>query len=87
MSEVPDSFAGQLLGKMSVDAHALRRLATQTVGAGGPPRGDGPPSRTPHLDKFSRDLTALAREGHLDPVIGRAGRNSARASCAGRFVS
>ncbi|WP_244849477.1 ATP-dependent Clp protease ATP-binding subunit [Caballeronia sp. SL2Y3] len=72
LSEVPDSFAGQLLGKMSVDAQALRRLTTQTVGAGGPPNKDGPPSRTPNLDKFSRDLTALAREGHLDPVIGRA---------------
>ncbi|MDR5857688.1 ATP-dependent Clp protease ATP-binding subunit [Caballeronia sp. LZ062] len=72
LSEVPDSFAGQLLGKMSVDAHALRRLTTQTVGAGGPPNRENPPSRTPNLDKFSRDLTALAREGHLDPVIGRA---------------
>ncbi len=28
-------------------------------------------SRTPTLDQFSRDLTRLAREGQLDPVIGR----------------
>ena len=28
-------------------------------------------SRTPVLDNFSRDLTALANEGKLDPVIGR----------------
>lgn len=28
-------------------------------------------SSTPTLDSFSRDLTALAREGKLDPVIGR----------------
>ncbi len=28
-------------------------------------------SRTPILDNFSRDLTALANEGKLDPVIGR----------------
>jgi len=27
--------------------------------------------RTPVLDEFSRDLTALARAGNLDPVIGR----------------
>ncbi|WP_048281383.1 hypothetical protein, partial [Pseudomonas aeruginosa] len=33
-------------------------------------RVDGP-SNTPQLDKFSRDLTRLAREGKLDPVIGR----------------
>ncbi|MDD6313002.1 MAG: ATP-dependent Clp protease ATP-binding subunit [Firmicutes bacterium] len=29
-------------------------------------------SKTPTLDKFSRDLTAMAREGKLDPIIGRA---------------
>jgi ATP-dependent Clp protease ATP-binding subunit ClpC len=29
-------------------------------------------SSTPTLDKFSRDLTELARQGKLDPVIGRA---------------
>ena len=28
-------------------------------------------SKTPALDTFARDLTALAREGKLDPVIGR----------------
>lgn len=28
-------------------------------------------SKTPTLDQFSRDLTQLAREGKLDPVIGR----------------
>src|SRR5215207_2648148 len=29
-------------------------------------------SKTPALDSFGRDLTELAREGALDPVIGRA---------------
>ncbi|MBO8463873.1 MAG: ATP-dependent Clp protease ATP-binding subunit, partial [Firmicutes bacterium] len=28
-------------------------------------------SATPILDKYSRDLTRLAKDGHLDPVIGR----------------
>ena len=28
-------------------------------------------SKTPALDSFGRDLTELAREGKLDPVIGR----------------
>jgi ATP-dependent Clp protease ATP-binding subunit ClpC len=32
----------------------------------------GPPSKTPTLDQVSRDLTQMAREGELDPVIGRA---------------
>jgi ATP-dependent Clp protease ATP-binding subunit ClpC len=43
--------------------------------AGGPGMGggqQGPPSRTPTLDQVSRDLTQMAREGELDPVIGRA---------------
>jgi ATP-dependent Clp protease ATP-binding subunit ClpC len=43
--------------------------------AGGPGMGggqQGPTSNTPTLDQVSRDLTQLAREGDLDPVIGRA---------------
>lgn len=31
-----------------------------------------PRSKTPMLDEFTRDLTLMAREGRLDPVIGRA---------------
>jgi ATP-dependent Clp protease ATP-binding subunit ClpC len=31
----------------------------------------GPENLTPTLDEYSRDLTALARQGRLDPVIGR----------------
>ena len=42
------------------------------AGAGG---GEGSPkagkSKTPALDSFGRDLTELARQGKLDPVIGR----------------
>lgn len=34
-------------------------------------RADNSASLTPTLDQYSRDLTALAREGMLDPVIGR----------------
>src|ERR671910_803321 len=41
-------------------------------GAGAPGGPQGPQSRTPVLDQVSRDLTQLAREGELDPVIGRA---------------
>ncbi|WP_243638057.1 ATP-dependent Clp protease ATP-binding subunit [Rubrobacter taiwanensis] len=46
------------------------------AGAGGPGMPGGPQgpsqSRTPVLDQVSRDLTQLARDGELDPVIGRA---------------
>src|SRR4051795_6763573 len=34
-------------------------------------RTDEPQSKTPALDEFGRDLTAEAREGRIDPVIGR----------------
>jgi ATP-dependent Clp protease ATP-binding subunit ClpC len=34
-------------------------------------RGGAPAGRTPLLDEFARDLTAMAREGRLDPVVGR----------------
>ncbi len=39
---------------------------------GGPGGPQNPNSRTPVLDQVSRDLTQMAREGELDPVIGRA---------------
>jgi ATP-dependent Clp protease ATP-binding subunit ClpC len=42
------------------------------TGPGAPGGPQGPQSRTPVLDQVSRDLTQLAREGELDPVIGRA---------------
>src|SRR5829696_6819543 len=39
---------------------------------GGPGGPQGPQSQTPVLDQVSRDLTQIARDGELDPVIGRA---------------
>jgi ATP-dependent Clp protease ATP-binding subunit ClpC len=46
----------------------------QTAGAGGGGGESSPKSgksKTPALDSFGRDLTELARQGKLDPVIGR----------------
>src|SRR5918911_519310 len=47
-----------------------------SAGAGMPGRArtapDEPQSATPALDEFGRDLTGEAREGRIDPVIGRA---------------
>ncbi|MBV9454191.1 MAG: ATP-dependent Clp protease ATP-binding subunit [Rubrobacter sp.] len=39
---------------------------------GGPGGPQGPQSQTPVLDQVSRDLTEMARNGELDPVVGRA---------------
>jgi ATP-dependent Clp protease ATP-binding subunit ClpC len=46
--------------------------STESGGGGGGerPAGKGK-SKTPALDSFGRDLTELARQGKLDPVIGR----------------
>ena len=58
-----------------------QRGAQMNPGAGMPGTGggagmgggqEGPPSSTPTLDQVSRDLTEMARNGELDPVIGRA---------------
>jgi len=48
----------------------------ETSGGGGGGSGSGAPSgntksKTPALDSFGRDLTELARDAKLDPVIGR----------------
>ncbi len=47
---------------------AVRRRAA--AAASGEPQRSGK-SKTPALDSFGRDLTELARQGKLDPVIGR----------------
>ncbi|MGQ9731653.1 MAG: Clp protease N-terminal domain-containing protein, partial [Candidatus Zipacnadales bacterium] len=62
--------ANRLLRKYGVDLNRVRQgvvgyFHTTTR------RTEQAKSKTPHLDMYSRDLTALAREGELDPTIGR----------------
>lgn len=45
-------------------------LPTSTVSAG-PERRHGAGSKTPALDQYTIDLTAKARQGQIDPVLGR----------------
>jgi ATP-dependent Clp protease ATP-binding subunit ClpC len=71
LAEVPDSFAGTLLSKYSLTPQALRQQAVHLVGKGAEEGRVDTPSSTPKLDGHGRDLTKLAREGKLDPVIGR----------------
>ncbi len=48
-------------------------MATEESGGGaGERQASKGKSKTPALDSFGRDLTELARQGKLDPVIGRA---------------
>jgi ATP-dependent Clp protease ATP-binding subunit ClpC len=69
----PESGAGRILSGARVTPDVLRgALLAQGVPPGVPgPPGSGVRSATPALDEFGRDLTALAREGRVDPVIGR----------------
>ncbi|RBY81310.1 ATP-dependent Clp protease ATP-binding subunit [Blastococcus sp. TF02-09] len=65
----PDSPGGRLLRQRGVTPEALQRAATSPGGGQG--GGGRPPSSTPTLDEYGRDLTAMARNGEIDPVIGR----------------
>lgn len=76
-----DAPAGQVLARAGVTAEALTQGMRETVeagmpGADGETDASGMPgagaSDTPMLDKFGTDLTELAANGELDPVIGRA---------------
>src|SRR5215210_327519 len=63
--------AGRLLSRFGLSHTRLRGAVMRGVeSATGAARE--PASSTPTLDEFSRDLTRMAREGKLDPVIGRA---------------
>ncbi|MFD5226419.1 ATP-dependent Clp protease ATP-binding subunit [Microbacterium sp. NPDC058342] len=66
--------AGQILARAGVTAEALTQSLREPVSAGAStdaPVADAA-SGTPMLDQFGLDLTARARAGELDPVIGRA---------------
>ena len=66
-----EGLAGDLLRKYGLTPESLRQQVVKVVGKGAEEGRVEEPSPTPTLDKFSRDLTALARQGKLDPVIGR----------------
>ncbi len=77
-----DGLAGRVLAKLGVELEKARREVmalqdneTQTKAGSGSrsanPAGSGTNTKTQTLDEFGRDLTELAREGKLDPVVGR----------------
>ena len=61
-----------MLRRYGLTPQAIRQQVTKVVGRGAEEGRVETPTNTPNLDKYSRDLTKLAREGKLDPVIGRA---------------
>ena len=73
-----EGVAAQVLVKLGADLNRVRQQVIQllsgyqgkeTVAQGGP--AEGTPATSLVLDQFGRNLTAAAREGKLDPVIGR----------------
>src|SRR5689334_23159165 len=78
-----EGVAAQVLMNLNLKLEEVREEVLNLLGhgmdAGGGGEGErgstsakGGKSKTPALDSFGRDLTDLARQGKLDPVIGRA---------------
>jgi ATP-dependent Clp protease ATP-binding subunit ClpC len=70
--EEDEGMAGDILRKYGLTPESLRQKVVKVVGQGAEEGRVDIQSTTPQLDKYSRDLSQLAREGKLDPVIGRA---------------
>jgi ATP-dependent Clp protease ATP-binding subunit ClpC len=73
-----DGVAAQVLMNLNLKLEEVREEVLNLLGAGveteeptQEKQGQKGKSKTPALDSFGRDLTELAREGQLDPVIGR----------------
>src|SRR5471030_2574609 len=75
-----EGVAAQVLVKLGADLSRVRQQVIQLLsgyagGKEGAPQGTGTGEQTPSgslvLDQFGRNLTQLAREKKLDPVIGR----------------
>jgi ATP-dependent Clp protease ATP-binding subunit ClpC len=74
-----DGVAAQVLMNLGLKLEEVREEVLNLLGAGVENEEPNAPekqsqkakSKTPALDSFGRDLTELAREGQLDPVIGR----------------
>jgi len=80
-----EGLAAQVLMNIGLKLEEVREEVLTLLGPGMEAESSAPPglkgsredakpkgkSKTPALDSFGRDLTELAREGQLDPVIGR----------------
>ncbi|PCI39149.1 MAG: NDP-hexose 4-ketoreductase [Elusimicrobia bacterium] len=80
-----EGVAARVLENLGLRLDVVREEVLNLLGEGQSPQVGGPSqggsgsgsgsqskSKTPTLDEFGRDLTAYARDGRLDPVIGRA---------------
>jgi len=74
-----EGVAAQVLGKLGADLSSVRQQVIQLLSgyenkepanSGGGPQ-EGTPAGSTVLDQFGRNYTQAAREGKLDPVVGR----------------
>ncbi|NKX55080.1 ATP-dependent Clp protease ATP-binding subunit [Arthrobacter mobilis] len=74
-----EGVATQVLVKLGADLNRVRQQVIQLLSgyqgkepvSAGTPQQEGAPAGSVVLDQFGRNLTQAAREGKLDPVIGR----------------
>jgi ATP-dependent Clp protease ATP-binding subunit ClpC len=72
-----EGVASQVLMNMGLELEKVREEVMNLLGSEipgyetGQKPGGGSPTKTPALDAFGRDLTKLAKDNKLDPVIGR----------------
>ncbi len=66
-----EGIAARVISNLGVDSSKIKSEITKILGLDSPQTPVKEKTRTPILDQYSRDLTKLAREKKLDPVIGR----------------
>ncbi|MGM0830999.1 MAG: ATP-dependent protease ATP-binding subunit ClpC [Bacillota bacterium] len=69
-----EGVAARVLGNLGVSLNKARQQVLQLLGSNDSSNhqgGGNANANTPTLDSLARDLTSIAREGSLDPVIGR----------------
>ena len=66
-----EGVAAQILNSLGADLDRVREEVVNLLGGKVSVQKAHKPSITPTLDRFGRDLTELAKNGELDPVIGR----------------
>ncbi|SCC40305.1 ATP-dependent Clp protease ATP-binding subunit ClpC [Fictibacillus enclensis] len=69
-----EGVAARVLNNLGVSLNKARQQVLQLLGsneASSNHRGASTNANTPTLDSLARDLTAIAKDGSLDPVIGR----------------
>jgi type VI secretion system protein VasG len=67
----PESLAKDLPTIVADSSEAGSDVVATSGGSGGGAPRPGGPTQTPNLDQYTIDLTARARDGKIDPVLGR----------------